>query len=326
MRLTHLSVLSASVLVAACGGGGGGGNSFNGAEEPASTFAITSANATAATSASWEAVVASSDFGDLGGGLGLSAAIPGSVAKATQAFKAAGQSTGTGQAVPFGPIVSPCLPSGAVTISGDVADLLTLTAGDTFDVLYEQCNEGAGEVIDGAIAFTVADFSGDLQLGTYLLSMDAIVTNLQIETATDTITNNGDASVTLDTVQTPFIETGVSGTSMIVDTNTSSQTLSNFVSSATLDAGMQNLPYTKAASGTLNTTQLGGVVDYSTPVEFSGEGTNYPAAGSLLVEGANSSALLTALDDVNVTIEIDANGDGVIDDTINTTWAALVGS
>jgi hypothetical protein len=324
MRLTHLSVLSASVLIAACGGGGG--SSFNGAEPPASTFAITSANATAATSASWEAVVASSDFGDLGGSLGLSAAIPGSVAKATQALKVAGQSTGAGQAVPVGPNVLPCLAGGAVTVSGDVASLLTLTPGDNFDVLFELCDEGAGEVVDGAIAFTVSDFSGDLLLGTYLLSMDGVLTDLQVATGTDTFINNGDATTTLDTLQTPFVATGVSGTSMTVDANASSQTLSNYVSSSTLDGGMQNLPYTMAASGTLDTTQLGGVVEYSTPVEFSGEGTNYPAAGSLLVEGSSSSARLTAVDDVNVTIEVDTNGDGVVDETINTTWAALVES
>ena len=323
MRLTYLSVLSASVLVAACGGSG---SSFNGAEEPASTFAITTANATAATSAAWEALVASSDFADLGGSLGLSAAVPGAVAKATQAFKVAGQPTGAGQAVPVGPNVFPCLSGGAATVSGNVADLLTLTPGDTFNVLYEQCNDGVGEIIDGTIDFTVGDFSGDLLLGTYLLSMDAVVTNLQVRTGTDTIINNGDATVTLDTEQTPFVGTGVSGTSMTVDTNASSQTLSNYVSRATLDGGLPNLPYTKAASGTLDTTQLGGVVRYSTPLEFSGEGTNYPAAGSLLVEGSNSSARLTAVDNVNVTIEVDTNGDGVIDGTINTTWAALVES
>jgi hypothetical protein len=323
MRLTHLSILSVSVLVAACGSSGG---SFNDAGEPANTFEITSANATIATRASWDALVASSDFGDLGGSLGLSAAVPGGAAKATQVFKAAGQSSGTGQAVPVGPNVLPCLDGGAVTVTGNVADLLTLTAGDTFNVLYELCDDGVGEVIDGEIDLTVGDFSGDLLLGTYLLSMDAILTNLQVVTSTDTITNNGDATVTLDTEQAPFVATSVSGTSMTVDANTRSQTLSDYASSSTLDGGLQNLPFTMAANGTLDTTELGGTVQYSTPVEFAGEGINYPASGSLLVEGANSSALLTAVDDVNVTIEIDSNGDGVTDDTINTTWAALVGS
>jgi hypothetical protein len=81
-----------------------------------------------------------------------------------------------------------------------------------------------------------------------------------------------------------------------------------------------------SASGTLDSTQLAGVVQYSTPVTFAGEGFDYPSSGALLVEGENSSARLTAIDNVNVTIEVDSNGDGVIDDTINTTWADLTSS
>jgi len=324
MKLTHSGVLCASVLVAACGSGG---SSFDGAgEPPASTFAITSANATTAAGASWDAVVASGDFSNLGGSLGLTAAVQGGVSKATQSFKAAGLSSDSGLAVPVGPDVLPCLSGGAVTVSGDIASPVTLTTGDTFNVLYELCDDGAGEVIDGTIDLTVRDFSGDLLAGTYLLSMDAVLTNLQVATGSDTIMNNGDATVTLDTEQTPYVATGVSGTSMTIDASASSQTLSNYVSQATLDGGMQNLPYTMSASGALNSTELGGVVQYSTPVAFSGEGTNYPAAGSLLVEGTNSSARLTAVDDVNVTIEVDSDGDGVIDETINTTWAALAGA
>jgi hypothetical protein len=43
----------------------------------------------------------------------------------------------------------------------------------------------------------------------------------------------------------------------------------------------------------------------------------------LLVQGANSSARLTAIDNVNVMIELDVNGDGEADQTINTTWVDL---
>jgi hypothetical protein len=34
---------------------------------------------------------------------------------------------------------------------------------------------------------------------------------------------------------------------------------------------------------------------------------------------------LIAVDNVSVRIEIDSNGDGTVDDTINTTWAELGG-
>ena len=323
MNLARLSVLSASVLIAACGSGG---DQFSGAQPSTTTFAITSANAATVASISWQAVVASGNFGDLGGSLGLSAATPDGFAKATQAPRAAGYLVNVMQKVPFGPDVYPCLFDGIVTISGDIEDPLTLTVGDTFRAVYQLCDEGEGEVVDGTIDFTVGEFTGDILTSLYMVSMDATVTNLQAITGTDTITNNGDATLMLDTMLAPYIEAGVSGTSMTVDSNASSETLSSYSSGQTVDGNLQELPFTLSASGTLDTTQLSGIVQYSTPVTFAGEGLDYPNSGELLVEGVDSSARLIAVDNVNVTIEVDSNGDGVIDDTINSTWANLTSS
>ena len=62
---------------------------------------------------------------------------------------------------------------------------------------------------------------------------------------------------------------------------------------------------------------------YATPVTFEGFDNGYPHTGELLITGDSSSARLIALDDVNVRIEIDGDGDGAVDDTIDTTWVAL---
>lgn len=324
MNLARLSVLSASVMIAACSSGG---DQFGGTQPSTTTFAITSANATTAARVSWEAVVASGDFGDLGGSLGLTASAPGGSVSTSQATKPAGYLIDLLYQVPFGPFVTPCpVGNGTVTVSGEIANPPAYTAGDTFQVVYELCDDGAGEVVDGTVDLTVREFTGDIITGMFMVSMDAVVTNLQTITGTDTITNNGDATVSLDTMQAPFVAAGVSGTSMIVDSNASSETLSNFSSSQTVDGNVQALPFTLSAAGTLDSTQLAGVVQYSTPVAFAGEGVDYPSSGALLVEGENSSARLTVVDNINVTIEIDANGDGIIDDTINTTWANLASS
>ena len=320
MKFARLSVLSASLLIAACSGGS---DSFGGTLPSVTTFAITSANATTVTRVSWEAAIASGGFGQLGGSTGPITVTPDGFSKPSGAQKAAGVLIDAFPQVPFGPDISPCLVDGTVTTSGDVADPLTITTGDTFRVEYEFCDDGFGEVINGVIDFTVRDFTGDLLTGLYMVSMDAIVTNMQVMTSTDTITNNGDATVSLDYTESPFLEAGVSGSSMTIDSNSSSETLSNYSSGQTIDAGVQELPFTMTAFGTLDTTELDGIVQYTTPVTFTGEGFDYPSSGSMLVEGEDSWARLTAVDNVDVTIEVDANGDGVIDDTINTTWADL---
>jgi hypothetical protein len=82
-------------------------------------------------------------------------------------------------------------------------------------------------------------------------------------------------------------------------------------------------PYTSSASGTLDSTQLAGIIRYSTPVIFSGFDSDYPSSGEFLVSGAGSSLRLIAIDNVNVTIELDTNGDGTVDETLQTTWVEL---
>lgn len=323
MNLARLSVLSAAIMIAACGGSS---DQLGAGQPPTTTFAITSANATDVTRVAWEAAIASGDFGDLGGSLGLSATAPDGLAKASVLQKAGGSLVTVTQLDPVQPIVTPCLSDGIVTITGDVADPLTLTVGDTFRTVYELCDDGAGEVIDGSIDFTVREFTGDVLTSLYRLSLDAVVTNLQVVSATDTITNHGDVTVTLDTMDAPSIFAGVSGTSMTVDSNASSETLSAYSSSQTVDGELQTFPFTLTMFGTLDSTQFAGIVRYSTPVTFVGEGIDYPSSGALLIEGDNSSARLTAVDNINVTIEIDSNGDGVVDATIDTTWAALTTS
>ncbi len=323
MNFARLSVLSASVLIAACGSGG---SEFGGTQPSTTTFAINSSNAATATRVSWEAMATSGNFGSLGGGVAVTTSAPDAFAKPSPATAAASKVINVIQMDPFGPFVLPCQVDGAVIMSGDVADPETLTVGDTFQMTYELCDDGLGEVIDGTVDLDVGEISGDLDSGMYMLSMDAVMTNLQVVTGTDTIMNNGDATITLDTMQAPYIAAGTSGTSVTVDTNASSETLSNYATTQTVDGGMEELPFTLSASGTLDHTELDGIVQYSTPVTFTGEGFEYPSAGSLLVEGESSSARLTAVDNVNVTIEVDANGDGVIDDTINTTWASITSS
>jgi hypothetical protein len=321
MSRARLSILSTSLLIAACGGGG---EQFSGTDPNAGSFDITTQNGILVTKVAWGAAVQSGQLSDLGGGFGLSASASGGASKAMLA-EPAGLVASIMQKVPFGPLVSPCIPSGTVTVSGDIADetMLTLAADDTFSVLYTLCDEGTGEVVDGLVEFTVGDFTGDLLSGAYMLSMDAIVTNLQVLTSTDTLTSNGDASVTLDTTDAPFVYAGTSGTSMTTDSNASSETLVNYRSNQTVDGNDESLPYTLFAAGLIDSTQLAGIVRYSTPVEFSGAGIEFPSAGVLFVEGSNSSARLTAVDNVTVTIELDVNGDGETDQTINTTWVDL---
>lgn len=318
MKRTLTSFLLALPLVSACGGGSNGQD-----VPPPVNFAITPANAAAATGAAWESANASAGMAERLGDSGIIATAPGATAKPAAA--ATGSLTSLVQKIPFGPDTFPCQLSGSITVSGDLSDPFTLTPGDFINVDADACDDGLGEVIDGLLETAIDAFAGDFFGGAYELTATLQATGLQVTTATDVSTVNGDATVALDTTAVPAVSASVSGNSLSTDTNSASATLSNYLTEQTLNAGVSPSPYTLASSGTLDSSALAGVISYSTPVVFEGFDTNYPHAGELLVTGGGSSARLIAIDEIDVRIEVDTDGDGVVDETIETTWAALTG-
>jgi hypothetical protein len=119
------------------------------------------------------------------------------------------------------------------------------------------------------------------------------------------------------------VETEVSGTSLTIDGTTSAVTMTDFSSLFAQDTGTSPSPYTQSSFGTINSTLLPGVVSYATTVDFEGFDADYPDTGVFVVYGVNSSVRLTAIDNVNVRIEIDADGDTDYEQTIETSWAEL---
>lgn len=318
MNKRLLGLLATTVLTSACGGGS---SEFGGDVPVSDSFGINSSNGVAATRQSYEAVMASGGIAEVGGPAVFSSAPGDGYSIAQQALTPEDLARDVISLIPFGPIVEPCLGgTGTSSLSGDIASPDTLTPGDFFRIEYEFCDEGQGEVIDGVITLTVTDFSGDLFLGTYLVAMDTDIDMLTVTTATDTLTADGDASITLDTSDAPFVATSVSGSSLTQSSNAGTETLANYRSDQTVDGNQQPTPFTMDASGTLDSSQLPGSVTYSTEAEFRGLVPGYPGEGTLLVRGANSTARLVVIDDTNVRIDIDNNADGVVDDSFELTW------
>ena len=322
MKRISLLAISTAMALAACGGGGDGG--LTGPVSPPSDLSINSGNGQDVARASFLAAARSVDLAGLVGNSGVVADSGGGVFKPTARGAIMKPVRTAISSVPFGPETLPCDVSGSITVSGDLANPTTLSAGDVINIDADNCNDGLGEVIDGVIAFTVDAFSGDIFSGLYDMTMSLDITNFQVTTAEDVLMSNGDTSVTLDTLDTPAVSASVSGFSLTTDGNSSSESLTNYASAQTVDAGVSPSPFTMTSSGTLDSSQLDGVVNYATPVMFQGFDSDYPGSGELLISGANSSARLIAVDNINVRVEIDSDGDGTIDDTIDTTWDALL--
>jgi hypothetical protein len=329
MRRTSVTFFTSLFLIAGCGGGGGGGGGgVTGPVAPVGpTLAITSNNAMEVAQVSYATALDTGEFADLSGTGLFIGGTSGGTSKLNGAISASSKlGNSTQSQVPIPAQTQACEVAGDVTISGEIADPFTpsLTAGDFFEIDYNNCNDGLGDVTDGLMRMDVDAFTGDLANELFDLTATLTMDALQIQTDLDTVTSDGDVTATIDTMSPLSLYTGISGQLMTLDTNQSSEGLSNFTSSMTVDASQQVPTYVRSSSGTLDSTQLTGVIRYSTPVNFQGLGSDFPNAGEFLIQGASSSLRLIAENNINVTIEIDTDGDGNVDETVQTTWAELM--
>jgi len=331
MTRATFSTLIPLILLAGCGSSDGGIGDQGNNNPPPAGFAITTANGAQASQVAYQAALGSGDIAGLAGSTGLTANAGGGLAKPGLQPQLGGTLAGIMQKVPVGPSVTNCLSGGTVTVTMEVDDINVLaagmlSAGDTILAEYDVCNEGLGEVIHGEIDSEVDAFDGNIFAFAYDMTMTMNMTGFQITTDGDVFTANGDGTATLNTLTPQYVEASVIGNLMTTDTNSGSETLSNYSSAQTLDARVSPAPYTMTASGTVDSSNLAGAVTYSTPTLFQGFDADYPNAGVLLVVSDSGSATLTAeTNGVDVTIRIYASNDGTGDpaDTIMTTWAEL---
>lgn len=321
------AVTSTTVLLFLIGACGGGSSSVPVPPIPtASKATIDSGNSQAVASRSINAALQSVRFTNVTGVIGLTASKSASQTKlgVTIDSKISGLGTVVAQ-IPVGPETKLCAVRGSVTISGEIASPTTLTVNDFFDIDWDNCDDGNGAIIDGLLGLTVTSFEGDRVSGQMLLGSSLRVANLLVTSSNEFSNANGDVSFTLDTLTPPLTIVTTSGSSFEVSSVTSAETLSNFSSTVTDDASAFPSTVTTVAMGTITSTQFDGEVTYETPVAFEALGDAYPHSGELLVTGANNATVrLIALDEVNVRIEADYDGDGTVDETIDTTWDALI--
>lgn len=329
MKRATFSTLIPLIFVAGCGSSDGGisGPGDNNNPPPPAGFAITTANGVEVSQVAYAAAVGSGDIAVMAGSTGLTANNGGVFALSPARQKA----NGAVQMTPLPPQVITCASGvGTLTVTVDVVDLVAfgnfmLSPGDTILSEYAGCIEVVGETIDGTIDSAVDAFDGSI-LGAFDMTMTMNFTDYQVTTAEDVLTANGDGTATLNTLTPLYVEASVSGNLMTTDTNSGTETLSNYSSAHTLDARVSPAPYTMTASGNIDSSNLAGAVTYSTPTLFQGFDADYPNAGVLLVGSDSGSATLTAeTNGLDVTIRIYASTDGTGDplDTITTTWAEL---
>jgi hypothetical protein len=324
--LSILVAASTVALLSACGGDGGNSSPFG------TSVSISSSNQTTVARAS------------LNGGLAISLA-QGAVGTGTSlAPDAAGRAHAQG-------IVQRALasvrsrraiasadvhPSAANTVTdncaagGTVASTFDdkdgnqqLSTGDVISAVFTQCRQSATDVIDGSVVVTVTAQPTQTQF-----AATGQFQNLSVDDGVSKSTISGSISIAetnSDVRSDDAIQVGSDGLHVSVASTTYTDAIAfqSGLQINTTDVG--NLS-SVAVAGTMTATSLGGSVTLGTPVPLTqSTGDTYPSSGQVLVTGGSGSKLLiTVLNNAQVKLELDSNGDGTIDSTTTVAWSTLV--
>jgi hypothetical protein len=330
-----------ALVLSACGGGGGGGGggTTGVTPQPTQALSINETNAKPVSANALDTAQNTSATGGVASPLGVQVDAGNGSAPTLQAIAEAARfasSAFAASTLPRGVAINRsnvCPMGGSITINGNVAGSTGFSAGDSFTLTMANCGmqlDASTAVMNGSITMTVA--AGSLTDVPFHVVLAVTVTNLSVTTGGVSVVTNGDTrldwtsnSITSETL----IASGNSmSTRETINGATHTTTVSNFSQTLVINGNTN----TSTMSGTVETdsSKLGsGVVSYtiSTPTPVSWDSTtNRATAGVIKVVGANNSQVLVTINgDSSVTIQLDANGDGVYEKTITSTTAELAG-
>lgn len=325
MNIRHFLSLSTAIVLSACGGSGGGAPGATVPPPPpppvGTGLVIDQTNAKPAVRVAYGASLESQGSGEALTGPAIAASPVDD--GFTKTF--ANQAISDGlirvfQKDPLPEVVNACPgPTGGTeTINQNVAVPDIISAGDRVVVEYLNCDNDLGEILNGTIDMTIAVYSEN-PLGLFMLDANVLLVDFEVTTATDSIVSNGDSTVSIDMLGFPTIVVSINGNMLTTVSPSVTDVITNFMSSQSVNA--LDEMYTLTTSGTVDSSQLDGIISYSTPDPFQGVGVAYPFFGQLLITGDGPAVVrLIAENDSMVTIEVDMDGDGIAESTELTTW------
>jgi len=218
-----------------------------------------------------------------------------------------------------------CAIGGTVDIDLTVADPLTLSAGDVFGFMFTACDQGTGTVASGGMAVTITALGGDFSTGEFLLGMSLEVTALSITENGETTSATGTIGIEIDRSMPPITTITVSIGALATTSDGMTDVITNMTVTITEDESMFPTGVTVETSFTVSSPSIGGDIVVSTSLALQSSGSEYPFVGELRIMAAgNSVIVLIALGGDMVRLEIDIDGDGAMDDFVDTTWDEII--
>lgn len=330
MSKFHLgSTALVCAVLAACGGGGGGGSS----NDYSTPVTLTTSNYQSVVSSSISGIQAMGSLSDFGSS--MASALTG--ASTTSAPKWA--SFGLQQLARVSALLptatdsltgviqqqnSNCTNGGTRTLSvNDANNNQQLDAGDSFSVTFSNCVEGT-DTAQGSLSMVLTTRAIN---STTNYSIDVAMTFGNLVIASGGLTSTANGSLRLvssrtaadqgsDTIScSSFSASGSSGGV------TQHGSLINFTESNSLTPSGNIVSF----SGTVSSSDFGGSVTIATPVAFVvSTADTYPHTGTMVLTGSgNGKVTMTAINNTQISLALDANGDGTSETTNTLAWSAL---
>ena len=317
-------VVTATGLLVACGGGSGGGSVGTAAAAP---VAVTSVNATQVASAS----LGASDglTGNTSGVLGIVPAAVGATPSADvnivetiiDQVRKAPQSGSSGVSIAAVQNVNQNCDSGTLNVSfNDSDNSATLTTGDSVSMSANNCTF-SGVTMNGTISISNVVVAGDQITPPYSMQFTLATSGFSVSSGREIAALNGSSTISESTSDGITFTTSSSGAGIQVTAGGETLTLTNF--QITEVENQATGAYSVDISATISSSLLGGSVTVTTDAPLSGVYPFEADAGQITCTGDNSSVTITVIDSTSVQLDVDPDGDGIPDDTINQTWTNL---
>ncbi len=222
-----------------------------------------------------------------------------------------------------------CLNGGTVTITGVVANPATLIAGDRWTAAYANC--GVAVVSGAVLALTGSMSSAVLSNAANVIQYENLLTALGANFLSNGYEFSGDQKILFNVTNPAALNFMVTGTSIKVKITTTgivrNTVWQNYAQ--TIGTGSSVTSYSMNATIQTDNTNVAAasstfVVNTTTPIVRSNS-TGALSAGAFTVVGSNNSRLSVIVNaDGSVTIQVDANGDGVFETSLTSTASEIV--
>jgi hypothetical protein len=230
-----------------------------------------------------------------------------------------------GPAAVAGAIVDSTIPCD----KGDISIVQTDSGdGPVYTMTFNSCDEKSLNVtFDGTMAISNVQITGDLSTpatpGSMAAKFDISAVAAVDRGGSTSLQGVFDYAINTDDGVT-FNQT-IHGARLSLSRSDDSSTLSTFDFTVTVDSNTSEFSFT--ATGNLYSTLLGGSVTFVNEKPFTGMNviSDSPDHGTMRITGrANTNILMTVITNGSLTLAIDADGNGSVDDSLHSKWTAVL--